>query len=170
MKELSEQKSVEQFNMLIDACEENGFGQYEISNFARNNCYSKHNTAYWTGEKYLGLGPSAHSFNGSIRSWNVAHVESYIKAIEKGTSFFQQEILSETDRYNEYIITHIRTKWGVSPHYIHENFGEEKASLFRKEIEKYFQNNNLKMENENVVLTRKGLFVSDDIMANLMIV
>jgi oxygen-independent coproporphyrinogen-3 oxidase len=170
LKELSEQDSVEQFNMLIDKCAEAGFEQYEISNFARNQNYSKHNTAYWTGETYLGLGPSAHSFNGSVRSWNVAHVESYIKAIEKGTNFFQQEILTENDRYNEYILTHIRTKWGVSAHYIYKNFGEEKAVLFRKEIEKYLQKNILKMENGSVVLTRKGLFVSDDIMANLMII
>ncbi|MFW6246136.1 MAG: radical SAM family heme chaperone HemW [Tangfeifania sp.] len=170
LKELSEQQSVEQFNVLIDKCREAGFEQYEISNFARNQEYSKHNTAYWTGQIYLGLGPSAHSFNGLVRTWNVAHVESYIKAIEKGSSFFQQEVLSETDRYNEYILTHIRTKWGVSADYIQENFCEEKAALFRKEIEKYLQNNKLKIQNGNFVLTREGLFVSDDIMANLMIV
>lgn len=170
LKELLEQESVEQFNMLIDKCAEAGIEQYEISNFARNKEYSKHNTAYWTGETYLGFGPSAHSFNGSVRSWNVAHLESYIKAIEKGTNFFQQEILTENNRYNEYILTHIRTKWGVSAHYIYKNFGKEKAVLFRKEIDKYLQKNILKMENESVVLTRKGLFVSDDIMANLMII
>jgi oxygen-independent coproporphyrinogen-3 oxidase len=170
LKELSEQESVKQFNVLIGKCSEAGFEQYEISNFARNQHYSKHNKAYWTGEIYLGLGPSAHSFNGSVRSWNVAHVESYIKAIEKGSSFFQQEILTKNDRYNEYILTHIRTKWGVSTHYIHNNFGEKKAVLFQKEIDKYLQRNLLKMENGNIVLTRNGLFVSDDIMANLMIV
>ncbi|MFW5822062.1 MAG: radical SAM family heme chaperone HemW [Tangfeifania sp.] len=170
LKELSEQQSVEQFNVLIDKCREAGFEQYEISNFARNQHYSKHNTAYWTGETYLGLGPSAHSFNGLVRTWNVAHVESYIKAIEKGSSFFQQEVLSETDRYNEYILTHIRTKWGVSAKYIRENFGEEKANLFSTGVEKYLQNDLLQKDNGNFVLKREGLFVSDDIMANLMII
>ncbi|MFW5755342.1 MAG: radical SAM family heme chaperone HemW [Tangfeifania sp.] len=170
LKELSEQQSVEQFNVLIDKCREAGFEQYEISNFARNQHYSKHNTAYWTGKTYLGLGPSAHSFNGLVRTWNVAHVESYIKAIEKGSSFFQQEVLSETDRYNEYILTHIRTKWGVSAKYIRENFGEEKANLFSTGVEKYLQNDLLQKDNGNFVLKREGLFVSDDIMANLMII
>ena len=170
MKELAEQESVEQFNALINKCSEAGFEQYEISNFARNQHYSKHNTAYWTGEKYLGLGPSAHSFSGSVRRWNVAHVESYIKAIENGSSFFQQEVLSENDRYNEYILTHIRTKWGVSVEYIREHFGEKKAGLFRKDIEKYLQNKKLVEQNGNFKLTRDGLFLSDDIMANLMIV
>jgi len=170
LKELSEQESVEQFNVLMDKCTEAGFEQYEISNFARDQRYSTHNTAYWTGETYLGLGPSAHSFNGRVRSWNVAHVESYIKAIEKGSSFFQQEKLSGNDRYNEYILTHIRTKCGVSLKYIREHFGEEKANLFRKDIEKYVKNNLLVEQNGSLKITRKGLFISDDIMANLMIV
>lgn len=170
LKELSEQQSVEQFNVLIDKCAEAGFEQYEISNFARNQRYSKHNTAYWTGETYLGLGPSAHSFKGLVRTWNVAHVESYMKAIEKGSSFFQQEKLTENDQYNEYILTHIRTKWGISAKYIREHFGEEKANLFRTDAEKYLQNNMLEEQNERFILTREGLFVSDNIMADLMIV
>ena len=170
LKELSEHQSVEQFNVLMDKCAEAGFEQYEISNFARNQHYSKHNTAYWMGETYLGLGPSAHSFNGLVRTWNVAHVESYIKAIEKGSSFFQQEKLSGNDQYNEYILTHIRTKWGVSAKYIREHFGEEKATLFRTDVEKYLQNNMLEEQNGSFILTREGLFVSDDIMANLMII
>lgn len=170
LKELSEKQSVEQFNILIDSCLNAGFEQYEISNFARNKKYSKHNTAYWTGGKYLGLGPSAHSFNGNKRSWNVAHVEAYCNAIENKTSYFQEEQLSENDKYNEYILTNIRTKWGVSLEIISKRFGNNRADSFSREIKKYIQNKQVNEHSGIVTLTREGLFVSDDIMANLMII
>jgi oxygen-independent coproporphyrinogen-3 oxidase len=170
LKELSENESVEQFKILTDSCLNAGFEQYEISNFARNKKHSKHNTAYWTGGKYLGLGPSAHSFNGDKRSWNVAHVEAYCKAIENKTSFFQEEQLSENDKYNEYILTNIRTKWGVSLKIIGERFGKNRADSFSREIKKFTENKQVNAHNGIFTLTREGLFVSDDIMANLMII
>lgn len=170
LNELSENESVEQFNILIDSCLIAGFEQYEISNFARNKKYSKHNTAYWTGGKYLGLGPSAHSFDGEKRRWNVAHVEAYCNAIENRTSYFQEEQLSENDKYNEYILTNIRTKWGVSLETIGERFGKNQIDYFSREIKKYIQNKQVNGHNGVFTLTRKGLFVSDDIMANLMII
>lgn len=170
LKELKESDSVSQFNLLIEAAQKNGFQQYEISNFAKNKMYSKHNTSYWMGKKYLGLGPSAHSFNGNSRSWNVSHVESYIKAIKNNQSYFEEEILSENEKYNEYILTRIRTIWGVSIDFIQDNFGEEKAILFQKNIEKYITSNLVIHENEIFTLSGKGLFVSDEIMTNLMII
>jgi len=172
LTELSENESVEQFNILLDSCLDAGFEQYEISNFARkrNKKYSKHNTAYWTGGKYLGLGPSAHSFDGETRRWNVAHVEAYCNAIENKSSYFQEEQLSEKDKFNEYILTNIRTKWGLSPGTISERFGKNKADYFAREIEKYIQNKKVTEHNGIFTLTREGLFVSDDIMANLMII
>jgi oxygen-independent coproporphyrinogen III oxidase len=88
LKEITETESIDQFNTLIDTAEKYGFEQYEISNFAKNQLYSKHNSSYWSGKKYLGLGPSAHSFNGKTRQWNIAHLESYIKAVENGTAYF----------------------------------------------------------------------------------
>jgi oxygen-independent coproporphyrinogen III oxidase len=170
LKELKELDSISQFNLLVEASKKYGFEQYEISNFAKNKMYSKHNTAYWLGKNYLGLGPSAHSFNGTSRRWNVSHVESYIKAIENKKSYFEEEILSENEKYNEYILTRIRTIWGVSIDFIQDNFGEEKANYFRRNIKKYQSSNLVIQENGVYTLSEKGLFVSDEIMANLMII
>ncbi|RIH63724.1 radical SAM family heme chaperone HemW [Mariniphaga sediminis] len=170
LKELSEKESVKQFNLLLDEAGKAGFEQYEISNFARNKIYSKHNTAYWTGEKYLGLGPSAHSYNGDSRQWNISHIESYIRGIENHTSFFEEEHLAENDKYNEYVLTRIRTKWGISEYEIQDRFGEEKAKFVRKEAEKYIHSGKMSEQNGIFTFTRKGLFVSDDIMTSFMII
>jgi oxygen-independent coproporphyrinogen-3 oxidase len=132
---------------------ENGFEHYEISNFARNGMYSKHNTSYWTGKKYLGLGPSAHSFNGISRSWNVAHTEKYIKATANNEAFSEEEILTQANRYNEYILTRIRTMWGVSV-----------------EVIQNLQAGLAVQNGDTVTLTPKGWFVSDEISASLMFV
>jgi oxygen-independent coproporphyrinogen III oxidase len=170
LKELKEAESVSQFQILTEMAKENGFEQYEISNFAKDRKYSKHNSAYWLGVKYLGLGPSAHSFNGISRRWNVAHTESYIKALESGLSYSEEEILSENNKYNEYILTRIRTIWGVSADELKTRFGTEKATWFLKSIEKYGATGLVKQQNNIYTLTEKGLFVSDDIMANLMFI
>jgi oxygen-independent coproporphyrinogen III oxidase len=170
LKELSENESIEQFNLLIDETEKAGFEQYEISNFARNGLYSKHNSAYWTGENYLGLGPSAHSFNGDSRRWNIAHVESYIRGIENNASWFEEEQLSEKDKFNEYILTRIRTKWGISIQEIEERFGLKIARQVEKEAAKYLLSGKMKETNGIFTLTRKGLFVSDDLMTDFMII
>ncbi|NQU53372.1 MAG: radical SAM family heme chaperone HemW [Bacteroidetes bacterium] len=170
LKELKEADSISQFNLLVEATKKNGFQQYEISNFAKEEMYSKHNTSYWMGKKYLGLGPSAHSFNGDSRRWNVSHVESYIKALDKNQSYFEEEILGANEKYNEYILTRIRTIWGVSINYIQSNFGEEKATHFLKNIEKYKGTELLIHKNDIFTLSRKGLFISDEIMADLMII
>jgi len=170
LKELSEAESVTQFQILIEIAKENGFEQYEISNFAKDGKYSKHNSAYWLGVKYLGIGPSAHSFNGISRSWNVAHIESYIKAMVSGLSYSEEEILSENNKYNEYILTGIRTIWGVSVDELKTRFGTEKATWFLKNIEKYRATGLVKQQNSIYTLTEKGLFVSDNIMTNLMFI
>ncbi len=170
LKELSENESIEQFNFLIDEAEKAGFEQYEISNFARNGLYSKHNSAYWSGEKYLGLGPSAHSFNGNSRRWNIAHVEGYIRGIESNTSWFEEEQLSEKDKFNEYILTRIRTRWGISVQEIEKRFGLKYAGQVEKEAAKYLFSGKMKENNGIYTLTRKGLFVSDDLMTDFMII
>jgi oxygen-independent coproporphyrinogen-3 oxidase len=170
LKELSENESIEQFNILIDEAEKAGFEQYEISNFARNGWYSKHNSAYWTGEKYLGLGPSAHSFNGDSRRWNVAHVDGYIRGIENNFSWFEEEQLSEKDKFNEYILTRIRTKWGISVHKVSERFGVKYAGFVEKEAAKFIISGKMEKNNGIFTLTRKGLFVSDDLMTDFMII
>lgn len=170
LKALNEEESIRQFQMLIRMAHENGFEQYEISNFAKDQKYSKHNSSYWKGVKYLGLGPSAHSFNGVSRSWNVSNIESYIKAVVAGISYSETEILTEKNKYNEYVITRIRTKWGVSTDEIKSVFGTEKADWFQKNIEKYISLKLVKQQNTIFTLTEKGMFVSDDIMANLMFI
>ncbi len=170
LKELKENESVLQFNELVDLSEKNGFEQYEISNFAKQQMYSKHNTSYWMGEKYLGLGPSAHSFDGKSRAWNVSHVEAYINAIENNNSFNEEEILSLKDKFNEYILTRIRTKWGVSLAYVNQQFGDEKKNYLLMQIEKYKNSKTVLVENGIITLSNKGLFISDEIMADLIII
>ena len=170
LKELKEPDSILQFDTLIEEAEKNGFQQYEISNFAKNKLYSKHNISYWFGKKYLGLGPSAHSFNGTSRRWNVSNVESYIESVENNRPCFEEEILSENDKYNEYILTRIRTIWGVSTDFIQSNFGDEKLAHFLKNMSKYKTSDLVIQDNNVFTLTKKGLFISDEIMTDLMII
>lgn len=170
LKELAEAESVAQFNILIDEASKAGFEQYEISNFARNEMYSKHNTAYWLGRKYLGLGPSAHSFDQKSRRWNVSHVESYIKAIENQSNYYEEEVLSEKERYNEYILTHIRTKWGVSLLFVNGYFGIKYREYLLKQAAKYLNRGNILINDNILTLSRNGLFISDEIMTDLMII
>ncbi|MCD6354923.1 MAG: radical SAM family heme chaperone HemW, partial [Prolixibacteraceae bacterium] len=170
LKELPESKSIEQFEQLIEMAGKNGFEQYEISNFAKNNQISRHNTSYWMGKKYLGLGPSAHSYNEVSRQWNSADIGSYLKAVEENLPFFEVEVLSENERFNEYILTRIRTRWGVSVREINENFGEEKVRYFLTNIEKQIKLNLVVKQNGIFTLTKEGLFISDEIMTNLMII
>lgn len=170
LKSLNENESIRQFQTLIQMAKENGFEHYEISNFAKDQKYSKHNSSYWMGVKYLGLGPSAHSFNGIARSWNVSHIESYIKAIAAGLPYSEEEILSENNMYNEYILTRIRTIWGVSINEIKTGFGTEKVIYFQQNIEKYITSDLVKLQSGIYTLTEKGMFVSDEIMTNLMFI
>ncbi len=106
---IDDEKNYAQYLMLQEAIEQHGFEQYELSNYCKNKSYSKHNTSYWQSKKYLGVGPSAHSFDGVSRQWNVRNNSLYLKAIENGTSYFEKEELSEIDRYHEYLITSLRT-------------------------------------------------------------
>ena len=170
LKELSENESVEQFMMLIEMADKFGFEHYEISNFAQNQLYSKHNTSYWFGKKYLGLGPSAHSFNGNSRQWNMAHLDGYLKALENNLPFNEAETLSENEKFNEYILTRMRTKWGVKEQDIQEIFGLKFLESFQNDVKKYLKTKMVKNENGTLTFTRKGLFISDDILSNLMII
>lgn len=170
IKELKEQDSVEQFNTLVHLSAENGFEQYEISNFAKSQLYSRHNTAYWMGKKYLGLGPSAHSYDVKSRRWNVSHISTYINGIEQNKSYFEKEILSEKDKFNEYILTRIRTKWGLSLTDVRQNFGEEKEKYLMQQIEKYKKAKTVCIKNDRLTLSQEGLFISDEIMTDLIII
>jgi putative oxygen-independent coproporphyrinogen III oxidase len=170
IKEIDESESFAQFKLLLAESAKAGFEHYEISNFARNGMYAQHNTAYWTGETYLGLGPSAHSFNGNSRRWNTASVDKYIAALENNRCFWEQEDLTEKEKFNEYILTRLRTRWGASFAEIRERFGEKSAVMFMKQAAGHLSSGLMKENNGIYTFTPEGLFLSDDLMAGFMII
>lgn len=157
------------FHILIDKLQENGFVHYELSNFGKPNYFSKNNTAYWLGKKYIGIGPSAHSFNGKSRSWNVSNNLLYLKAIAENKVPSEIEILSKTDQYNEYIMTGLRTIWGVSLERIETEFGSSYLEYLHQQAEKYISDNLLTVENNILKTTKKGKFLSDGIASDLFL-
>ena len=168
VEEADEDLSVSLFETLIDHLTEAGYQHYEISNFCLSGMHSRHNSSYWTGKKYLGCGPSAHSFNGFSRQWNVASLEGYIKGVEEGELDYEVEELDLYTRYNDYVLTSIRTCWGMSLSKLRSEFGEE---LYRycMRMAKPHEDQGVLENREGVLrLTRKGIFVSDGIMSDLM--
>jgi oxygen-independent coproporphyrinogen III oxidase len=157
------------FHILIDKLQENGFVHYELSNFGKPDYFSKNNTAYWLGKKYIGIGPSAHSFNGESRSWNVSNNSMYLKAIADNKVPSEIEILSKTDQYNEYIMTGLRTIWGVSLDKIETEFGSSYLEYLHQQAEKYISDNLLTVENNILKTTKKGKFLSDGIASDLFL-
>ena len=157
----------EHHSLLIDRTEAAGYENYEFSNFSKVGWESKNNTAYWQGKPYLGVGPSAHSYDGKSRSWNIANNAIYLKKINSNELPIERETLSKTDRYNEYVMTRLRTKAGVSLLKISEVFGMEFHGYFVKLIQGPLDNNLLFLENERVIVTKKGKFLSDGIAADL---
>ncbi len=155
------------FEILIERLENNGFIHYELSNFGKANYFSKNNSAYWLGKKYLGIGPSAHSFNGISRSWNIANNSLYLKAIQDNQLPKETEILSLTDRYNEYVMTGLRTIWGVSLIKIEKDFGAEYLKYLNKQSQKFLVDDLLFLENDILKPTKKGKFLVDGIASDL---
>ena len=170
LKELPDELSVQQFEILRKLLIEAGFEHYEISNFCKPGFYSKHNSSYWKSKKYLGIGPSAHSFDLQTRRWNVSSMSKYLDGLENDKSYSESEILSEQDRYNDYIITGLRTIWGISEEYIQDEFSGVFSRHFLKMKKEYFQSGHLVNTGENVALSPEGLFISDKIMADFMVV
>ena len=164
-----EELSVEMFSVLIDTLCEAKFEHYEISNFAKNGMLSRHNTSYWKGVKYLGLGAAAHSYNGVERSWNVSSLAKYIEGIERGKPDLEVELLDLHTSYNEYILTRMRTKWGVDVGEIVVRFGTDLANHFRTDINRHIKYGFVSCENDVIRFTRKGIFISDGIMSELML-
>jgi oxygen-independent coproporphyrinogen III oxidase len=142
--EVSEELSSEQFKKMIEVLQKNGFVHYEISNFGKENFFSKHNGNYWKGAKYLGLGPSAHSFNIKSRQWNVSSNSAYIKKANSAERYFEIETLTAAQQYNEYILTRLRTIWGCDTKEIEQRFGKVVLTSFEdtvKKYQKYFDSN-----------------------------
>ena len=164
----TEESVLEQFNYLIDWSEQTGFEQYEISNFARNGMYSRHNSSYWTGEPYLGVGPSAHSFDGEKRYWNIAHNAKYIASIKQGIIPCETETLSLRDKYNELIMTGLRTKQGVCCDTVKTLFPEY-FPVFEQHKNSYLARQLLQEQNGRISLTHNGIMLSDVIMSDFFV-
>jgi oxygen-independent coproporphyrinogen III oxidase len=159
--------SAEQFLMLIEVLENAGFVQYEISNFAKPDYFAVHNSNYWRQSKYLGLGPSAHSFNGSSRQWNVKNNSLYMRALNDGSDFFEKEVLSLKDQYNEYVLTRLRTLWGCDLKEMHHLFGEATCAHFSKMLNKIDE---YLIEKDGVILlTKAGKLKADGIASSLFL-
>lgn len=168
VSEVDEDSSLEFFTLLIERLQKAGFEHYEISNFCRPSKHSRHNTSYWQGIPYLGCGPSAHSFDGMTREWNVSSIDLYIKGIEENRRAFEIEYLDQTTRYNEFIITTIRTVWGTPIEKLKQTFGNELWEYCRKMAAPYLENGKLEEHDGALRLTREGIFISDSIMSDLL--
>jgi oxygen-independent coproporphyrinogen III oxidase len=168
IKQVPEDESFSQYKILTQMSNQQGFVHYEISNLAREGYYSRHNMNYWLQRKYLGLGPSAHSYNIESRQWNIYSVSKYIDAINTGKNFFETEYLDSTTRFNEYVMVSLRTMWGVSIDNISHDFGEEYASIFRRKALKYQASGYMKCDKNCYSLTPEGWFISDTIITDLL--
>ncbi|MBP8033069.1 MAG: radical SAM family heme chaperone HemW [Bacteroidia bacterium] len=165
---IDDEKSSEMFLEMIDRLEKNNFIHYEISNFGKEGFFSKHNSNYWKGEHYIGLGPSAHSFDGTSRQWNVSNNNLYIKHLEeKSEAYFEKEVLTETERFNEYILTSLRTIWGIDLNYLKANFNSDFVKNFSMQIQEYIKQGTVLVNNSTYTLTEKGKLLADKIASDL---
>ena len=169
ISEIDENESVAQFNVLIEKTESAGFIQYEISNFGKPGYFSLHNSNYWKQVSYLGLGPSAHSFNGYSRQWNIRDLKGYIKLISAGKSFYESEELNSKTRFNEYIMTSLRTMWGIDLEYVEEMFEKEGYDYIINLAGKFKNYGLMKQEKKSLILTNQGKLISDNIISEFMI-
>ncbi|MFX0555559.1 radical SAM family heme chaperone HemW [Maribacter sp. CXY002] len=170
VKPVDDAVAQEHFNILNETLTAAGFISYEISNFGKPGFYSKNNSAYWQQKKYIGIGPSAHSFDGHRRGWNINNNPKYIKAIEVGHLPMEVEVLTKTDRYNEYVMTGLRTIWGVSLTKIALDYGEKYKQYILLHSRKFLQEQLLFLDDETLLTTKKGKFLADGIAADLFMV
>ena len=168
IEEADEELSVLFFRTLIDRLTEAGYQHYEISNFCRPGLHSRHNSSYWTGKKYLGCGPSAHSYNGISRQWNIASLEKYIEGINTYTPNYEIEELDLYTRYNDFVITSIRTCWGMPLSRLRSEYGEELYNYCLRMAKPYIEQGLLEKKEDILKLTQAGIFISDGIMSDLL--
>ncbi|MCB0464493.1 MAG: radical SAM family heme chaperone HemW [Aequorivita sp.] len=167
---VNEEVAKQHYEILLSETEKTGMENYEFSNFGKPGFHSRNNTAYWEGKPYIGIGPSAHSYDGNSRSWNVANNTKYIKSIEAGRLPSEMEILSVEDKYNEYIMTGLRTKKGVSLEKVKSEFGINYSEYLLKQAANPLKNELLILENQTLKISKKGKFLSDGIAADLFLV
>lgn len=168
--ELSEEENIAQFQMLISRLKEAGYRHYEISNFALPGRESRHNSSYWNDTPYIGCGAAAHSYNGTSRQWNIADIQEYIKGIENENPVFEIEELTEEERYNDTILTRLRTAEGIPLAWMKDKFGKRLNDYMQSAAEKEIAFGNLKEENGHLSLTEKGIFISDAVIRELIYV
>ncbi len=164
---ISDSQSSEQYHILVETLEKVGYINYEFSNFGKEGFFSRNNTAYWQRKNYIGIGPSAHSFNGKERSWNIRNNALYVKSIVAGKRPFESEELSISDQFNEYVMTGLRTIWGISVSKIEVDFGIPYVSHIEKRISKYISEGLMFKKGHQYHLTRKGKFLGDGIASDL---
>lgn len=170
VQEVDEESSLRFFTILMNKLKAAGYEHYEISNFCKPGFHSRHNTSYWQGIPYLGCGPSAHSFNGTSRQWNVASLTNYLEGISKGNRIYEIEQLDCTTRYNEYVLTALRTSQGIYLPLLQQTFGTEISQYCLQTATRFLQNGQLEIQQNHLRLTRTGIFISDGIMSELMLI
>ena len=170
VQECDEMLSLQLFETTLDELAAAGYEQYEISNFARPGEYARHNTAYWQGIPYLGLGPSAHSYDGACRRSNPPDLKRYIESMRRGEPFYETESLDADTRYNDRVITSLRTMWGLDLDAVAADFGEERRRYCLRMARPHMTNGLLEISSGRLKFTRRGLFVSDGVMADLLFV
>jgi putative oxygen-independent coproporphyrinogen III oxidase len=168
-KPVEEEQSIRHFELLTELMRENEFIHYEISNFCLEGWYARHNTNYWNGSKYLGVGPSAHSYDGSTRQWNASGITPYVEAIMKGTGPDGAETLSTAQHYNEYVMTSLRTIWGCNLDEISKRYGESYAQYIRKLSVPHLLDKKLVIENGILRIIGTGLLMADAIASDLFV-
>lgn len=166
---VEEEQSVRQFDILRDIASRYGYDHYEFSNFGKPGFYSKHNLSYWSGEPYLGLGPSAHSYIPGTRQWNVAHTQKYILSLKEDRIPSESEILSPDQQYNEYIMTSLRTMWGAEKDKVAAIFGGKYYENMMRQAKKHLQSGTIADSGTHLIITEKGKFLADGIAADLFI-
>ena len=177
LQDVDEETTIRHYEILIERTKENAFEHYEISNFAKEGCRSQHNSIYWNDIKYLGLGPSAHSYDGNSRQWNVANLTQYIDTdfdadFDAGTDsglYFEKEILTKDDKFNEYVMTSLRTSWGCNIKKITSDYGISYANHFLKNIKKYLDSGVMINREDNIILTDKGMLLADGIASEIFV-
>ena len=170
IKPVDDEAAKAHFEILVETLLNAGFVHYEFSNFGKPGYFSRNNTAYWFGKPYLGIGPSAHSFDGNSRKWNISNNSLYIKALQKDNIRMQEEKLSRVDKYNEYVMTRLRTMWGVSPEEVEDKFGLKYKSYLLEQAGPYLMKGLMILKNGNLHITAKGKFLGDGISSDLFFI
>jgi len=165
----NEQKSLQQYKLMLEKLKNNGYEHYEISNFAQPGFISRHNSAYWRGKKYMGAGPSAHSYNGKVRRWNIAKNASYINFVNQGSIYHEQEELDKKSAFHDYLVTSLRTIWGADLEYINKKYGQAYTDRSLQQAKPFLQSGKMIKDGPKLTLSNDGMFIADHIISALFL-